>query len=648
MAAGADTDHAYRVLAAAFDASFYRLIYRDVALQGGEPLAHYVAEGWRERRDPAPWFSSNAYLETHPDVEGRDPFLHYLEQGWREARSIAPSAHALDYLWLKADAGHSTAWVFDPPRVRAPAPPPRQEAGPPLDVARAVIEAEFDPDHYLWLNRDVAEQGADPLEHFLGPGWREGRDPRRDFSVDDYLELNPDVAAAGMNPFVHWIMAGRAEGRTPGYNLGFRHQVITRLQPLSERVAAAERRVARIAFDPPEVLAAALADGRSPRGDLHITFSHDDYVANVGGVQLCLKREGSAMAELGRDHLHLFPASHWPIVRPQGAAGALGALVNGRLVGIFDPAAIPGVLKPGGQDARRSFAIHNMLGHRPDEVVAIVRAAGMSQGFLWLHDFTSLCAGYHLMRNEVADCGAPPLDSQSCHLCVFGERRAWHVEAHATLFRELDLTVAAPSQSVYDLWRTRTTARPDQPYVIAPLARLVPRPAAAAGERGGPLRVAFLGMPAPHKGWPAFHDLSEGFTADSRYEFWHLASRPVKESRLNFREVSVTLEKPRAMLDALEDLQIDVAVIWSLCRETFSFTAHEVVAAGVAILTRPDSGNIAAFTREGGHGWVLADEAELTARFQSGDVLELARARRRPQHFDLAMSALTADLLEDA
>ncbi len=649
MADTADNDHAYRVLAAAFDASFYRLAYPDVAQQGGEPLRHYIDSGWRELRDPAPWFSAKAYMEAHPDLAGRDPFRHYLEQGWREGREIAASAYALDYVWLKRDAGHSTAWRFDPPRPRPPAAPAAPaHPGPSLDEARAVIAPEFDPDHYLWANPDVAEQGLDPLEHFLGNGWRENRNPNAAFSVHDYLELNPDVAAAGLNPFFHWLVAGRAEGRTPGYDLGFRYQVISRLEPLDQRLATAAQRAAGIDRDPASALDAALAGRRSDRGDLHITFSHDDYTTNVGGVQLCLQREDAAMRALGRDHLHLFPATHWPTVRPAGAAGVLGVLLNGVLAGVFDASTIAAALKPAPPGARTSFAIHNMLGHQPDEVVAILAAAGLSKGFFWLHDFTSLCAGYHLMRNEVADCAAPPADSPACHLCVFGAYRAWHVAAHAALFRALDLTVAAPSQSVYDLWRARTTARPDQPHVIAPLARLVPRPAPEGPLRDGPLRVAFLGMPSPHKGWPAFQALAERFAGDPRYEFWHLASRPVKGARLAFKEVSVTLETPRAMLDTLETLQIDVAVLWSLCRETFSYTAHETVAAGAAILTRPDSGNIAAFVAQGGHGRVLSDEAQLTGLFESGEVLALARGRRSPQHADLAMSALTADLLEDA
>jgi hypothetical protein len=99
------------------------------------------------------------------------------------------------------------------------------------------------------------------------------------------------------------------------------------------------------------------------------------------------------------------------------------------------------------------------------------------------------------------------------------------------------------------------------------------------------------------------------------------------------------------MTRAMAQAEIDVAVVWPLCRETFSFTAHEAVAAGAAVVTNPDSGNVAAFVAEGGHGRVLADEAALAAAFETGDVEALARRRRAPALYDLEFSALTMDLI---
>ena len=118
-------------------------------------------------------------------------------------------------------------------------------------------------------------------------------------------------------------------------------------------------------------------------------------------------------------------------------------------------------------------------------------------------------------------------------------------------------------------------------------------------------------------------------------------------SRVEFHPVSVSLEDPRAMQRAIEDLQIDVAVIWSIFRETFCLAAYEAVAAGAAIVTGPDSANVAAFVADEGHGLVLEDEAALAEAFAGAGVLDLSREKRRPWLCDLAFSGMTADLLEE-
>ena len=58
-----------------------------------------------------------------------------------------------------------------------------------------------------------------------------------------------------------------------------------------------------------------------------------------------------------------------------------------------------------------------------------------------------------------------------------------------------------------------------------------------------------------------------------------------------------------------------------------------------------DSGNVQAFVRQSGLGWVLPDEAALAAALESGEIASLARARRKPMLYDLAFSAMTVDLL---
>jgi hypothetical protein len=637
-----------RRLAAAFDPDFYRAIYVDITPEI-DALEHYRTQGWREARDPVPWFSVTDYLADNPDVAARkiEPLCHFLTVGRRQGRDVAPSRHEIAYLervaWTPPHWGQMTFGARPAAKVEAPAPAICPE------TARAAVAAAFDPAFYLAVNPDVATSGMAPLEHFLATGWREGRDPCAAFSVQDYLENNPDVAQSGLNPFAHYLIAGRAEGRRPKHDLGFRYDVIARMKPAAVRIAEAAVISASIAPDPPELLAQRLDRSRA----LHITFSHDDYLAHAGGVQLCVRRESAAFAARGVDHLHLHPAAAWPAMRAAGEPGPLGAMLNGRPLGILTAAAVREALVEAGVAhgaGRRTFAIHSLLGHDPDETADIVEAAGMDEGFFWLHDFASLCAGVHLLRNDVADCAAPPADSAACGICAYGPFRSRHTDGHRRLFERLALTVIAPAPATLAFWRSRTSL-PFRRAVVLPHAALAPRKGGGkaanppAGER--PFRLVFAGMPTPLKGWPVFRELAQRFAGDPRFEFHHLGGRSDPAAPAAFQQVVVTEAEPLAMQAALEALAPDAALIWPLCRETFSFTAYEAAAAGAAIITGPDSGNVAAFAAEAGTGRVLADEAALGEAFETGEILTLSRAARRARISDLAYSQMTADLVPE-
>ena len=504
----------------------------------------------------------------------------------------------------------------------------------PLHPERVIAARAFDRAFYLKSNPDVAASDQDPLDHFLNFGWREGRDPTKAFSVRAYLEAYPEVADSGVNPFVHYLTNGRPKIRPPQSPYGFRYEVIERLAPVEDRLPQG----APPAPAADEVLASALAVSRGGLAGLHITFSHDDYPAHLGGLQISVRREAERLAQRGRDHLHLHPARPWQVVRTAADAEPLGVVWNGRAVGLFDAATVARVLaRVCGSDASgRSFAIHSLLGHEPDQTADILAAAGLSAGVFWLHDFASLCAGFHLLRNDVEDCAAPPADSAGCGICIYGPWRARHVDAHARLFERLSLTVAAPSQTTLDLWTGRATF-PVAGTAVLPHAVLTPKaPAPMAARRA--FRLAYAGLPTPHKGWPIFRALALMFENDPRYEFLHLGASGDPTLPVTFQTVT------SGMAQALTAAQPDAVLIWPLCRETFSFVAYEAVAAGAAVVTGPDSGNVQAFVAETGHGRVLPDEAALMAAFTSGEILELGRAQRRPMLYDLRYSALSLDL----
>lgn len=73
----------------------------------------------------------------------------------------------------------------------------------------------FDPEWYLENNPDVAQTGADPVQHYLKYGAFEGRNPGPNFDSRWYLHTYADVQKAGTNPLVHYLKQGKKEGRIP-------------------------------------------------------------------------------------------------------------------------------------------------------------------------------------------------------------------------------------------------------------------------------------------------------------------------------------------------------------------------------------------------------------------------------------------------
>lgn len=710
-----------------FDAAFYATRYPEIS---GDLLDHFMRIGWREGRDPTPWFSTSFYLETYTDVgeAGLNPFYHYLRYGRAEERLIAPAKPQTDSRLWEIEAiqgGINRAFYADQLRHAGidptdvdlsvhywregaklgldPTPdfstsyyltahtdvaasgvnpfahylaqgknegrsvkdagilaPPRQgiektdDGPPPSDRCtlrkddRDLLTSAFDANYYLSANPDVAAAEVDPLDHFMTTGWREGRNPTLWFSVSHYLDFYPDVAEAGINPFLHYVLAGKSEGRTPRHDLGFRYDIIASLEPLDRRIRSARTSAPRRAQTNAKSLRDALQQAkRMESKGLYVSVSHDDFTDNFGGVQLVLMRESSAVEGMGYDHLHLFPTVPLPVVEVDTEDPVMGVLINRQRIGYFRASEIRQELDIAAPRIRSvPFVVHSLIGHNAEALVSLLKAAGCRSGWYWVHDYSSVCAGYTLLRNDVEFCGGPPPSSTACSICVYGALRMVQMKAHQLLFNEFNLAVLAPSESALDIWKA--SASVVAPAVVHEHLRLkeFARPN-QTGLRSPPqtLRVAYIGQPVTHKGWPVFRELTLRFGDDRRYQFYHVGKGP-QGIPGRFVEVAVGADDLDKMVRTLRELKIDVAVIWSLWPETFCIAAVEALRAGAAILTFKDSGNVAAIVQKTGLGSVLDSEADLIALFESGEVLKLA-TKTRPAKLTAEFSNMTADFIEE-
>jgi hypothetical protein len=524
---------------------------------------------------------------------------------------------------------------------------------------REVVSPLFDAEYYLSVYKDVRDAGVEPFEHFLSTGAFEGRDPNPDFSTSYYLQSNPDVRAAGINPFYHYIVAGRNEGRQPKLPGGFRARHLMNQRPLDELIRGYS---GRPAFPEPGTLRGVsdlqrVFEERLNRGQRRIivALSHDDYTRVTGGIQACMRVEQAAFARDGAVYINLHPWRALPVLAPElDVEPVLDILCDGRPCGTARAGDVLTALESIAARADVSFilAVHALLGHSPEFVVHLARALRPETAFFWIHDYFSLCPSYTLMRNGITFCGAPPPESGSCSICVFGEERRIQLPRMRSLFEEVPFTVVAPSHYALELWQRQSdlpyTDAIVEPHCTIQAKQTTASPATTGSKRlsdDAPVRVAFLGYPLLHKGWPVFEQLASQLVGDPRYQLYHVGQTSEPRPHLAYRRVPSRDGADETMADVIAEEQIDIALIWPLWPETFSFVTHEALAGGAVIVTNDGSGNVARVVREQGAGLVLADEAELIASFERGDPIAMARENRcKRRHGSISFGRLTASL----
>jgi hypothetical protein len=517
-----------------------------------------------------------------------------------------------------------------------------------IDESRRILAAHFDVDFYLRANPDVREAGVDPLSHFLVDGWREGRDPSAEFNTSYYLHTNPDVRAADICPLLHYVNSGAAEGRLRTL------KDTTRALIAKSTIAKSAREQAQRSLCPDPQHALHSARLREELGiekyrGIIISGSQNDYVEIFGGVQNCVNDEEAAFLSEGWAYIHVCPAQ--PLSELSEVTSATNFLVslrlNGKRLGIATASDLAEQLAPTQRSHKPCyFILHHLFGFSPEAISQMARVIQPERNIVWIHDFISLCPSYALMRNDIAFCNAPPVESKVCGVCCYGFRRRAHLTRVRKLFKVLQPVVLAPSESALSLWLKRSDF-PHSGAKVVPHGRLF-LPVEIQQRTRQAFRVGFLGAHEYHKGWYQFERLAERFHNDPRYEFFHLGTQSSPTAPyIGFHEVKVDRFARDAMIKAVASVELDIVVSWSLCYETFSFTTYEALAGGAFVLARQGAGNVWPAIVEAceARGCSAKTEEEMINLFETGKVIEVATFGEIGQ-FELSSGSATYLLQE--
>lgn len=226
-----------------------------------------------------------------------------------------------------------------------------------------------------------------------------------------------------------------------------------------------------------------------------------------------------------------------------------------------------------------------------------------------VHDYYSICPQVFLVHSNGSYCGEPSL--AKCNRCILERPAAtnilWWRKQNEWLLADAE-RVICPSR---DVAQRLQRYNPHRPYLVVhhrlhdatPLAR-APR----SLDTTVPLRVALLGIVAPHKGLRNLIDVSRAAAkAKAPLEFTVIgAIEPSTEIGIGFHSQFRQTgpyesgDLPRLLAEAAPDL------VWfaSVCPETFSFTLSDALAAGLPVVV-PNLGSFPERVAERPWSWVI-------------------------------------------
>lgn len=324
-----------------------------------------------------------------------------------------------------------------------------------------------------------------------------------------------------------------------------------------------------------------------------------------------------------------------------------GLLINKQFIGVYDERVIISSLHTLLKMRKcKGVLVHHLM---LSDLESLRRILSFTDKILfYVHDFYSCCEQQNLLRNDEIYCGDSKINEQKCSDCKYYKasfEKKYKTELFFSSFREVQ--VIAPSIVAANIWKEAYPDYKDNIHVIDHLnveaRRIVNDKSDDNDER---LNVAFVGNGIKSKGWFIWNEALKELPDDikNQYNFFHLGRVDKEYDYIKHIPVSVANEGANAMVRALQNNNIDVTVLVSLCPETYSYTFFEALEARCFVITTEISGNIKEKVMEFENGMVIKpDSGALKACFCN--VYNLKKLKIESNVYDVHISDNTSFLM---
>ncbi len=346
-----------------------------------------------------------------------------------------------------------------------------------------------------------------------------------------------------------------------------------------------------------------------------LAVSHSNYLISLGGTEKVLHEEQAEFAARQISYIQVYacnPDDNYDkkVYLNQMVCVNVDSVPAGSF-SIIQFSLILQILNLIGITHAAGFHLHHLMNLSIPGVKYLINAVQADKLRIFIHDYYTICPQFNLLRNGKDYCNGSSSDTDDCKECEFSEKRKPHLPLLKKFFSNLKADIIVPSAVAADIWKKSFPEHEDHIRVV-PHQITIP---AQKYEKEEPsdrlLRIAYLGYESVNKGLETWWRLTSDNNIKELYDFFHLGASGMNIPGVQYVPVSFLNEGTDAMVKALRKYQIDIAFLWSVWAETYSFTLHEAFAGNCFVITNRLSGNIAAQIKGTSRGIIFDNETDM-------------------------------------
>lgn len=345
-----------------------------------------------------------------------------------------------------------------------------------------------------------------------------------------------------------------------------------------------------------------------------LVFLHSNYLLHNAGVEKVVLEQQQIFNDYGIDFFAVCPIPRIKTIFGQHVPLPTQEYViikNGEELGKYSFSELETYLLGGEWTA---IIIHHLKNYNyTNSLFKMIKLLSQKAPmFFYIHDFATICFNHVLMKQgKYCSHNKVGLDFKKCCTCKFYLLAIFQNKFYKKLFQQIQFNkIIFPSEIVYQIWHTVYNQIPTTKCEIIPHQKFSDKQIPNIEHMIDKIKIAYVGYASPEKGWNFWKRMVDELTGFSNYSFYVLGRSTVKIPHVIQQEVSFLRDGNDAMVKALRNNKIDIAVLWSKCPETYSYTFFEAYISGAFIITSVDSGNIAYMVEKMHCGKVFGSENE--------------------------------------